>query len=377
MPDLADYRIDVYDDAGTQQGVLTGTAAGGADRNSGFLEFSCVKRVNAPGLLTLSLRGDHPILSSLADKWQFELWRKPTGQAWVRELPGIFRAGQWRYTDRSSITLYCPGPNSLLGYRIANYPAGTSGKTMFLSQPGETVAKALVTYNLASLATTGNGRKRAGTNWPATQITVESDSAGGNSVDWYCFGQNVLESLQKLSLISGGDFDLVKTSPTAYEFRWYEGQLGTDRTATVKFSLALGNMGAPEYSESRTDEATVACVWGQGEGTAREYATRTGANYATGNDLEMFVNASDVTYGTDGLNDRGDTKLKEAEAKRTFRFSALQVPATLYGVHYYLGDLVGVANPANGTVYTQKVEAVIQGVESEGKTSIEIETVMP
>ena len=378
MPDLAIYRLDIYDDAGVFHGSLTGTAAGGAQNNAGFLSLSCLRRVNAPGMLVFSLRGDHPLLATLADKWQFELWRKPYGQSWTREMASIFRAGQWSYGEKSSIVLNCPGVMSLLGMRIINYPADTSNKTAFKGVAAETIMKDLVTYNITSSATTGNGRKRNGTNWPATQISVAADGAAGNNLDWYCFGENLLDNLQKLALIAGGDFDLVKTGATAYEFRWYTGQLGTDKSATVKFALGLGNMGAPEYSESWLDEKTVACVWGKGEGAGREYVTRTGTNFAAGNDIELFVNASNVEAGnTDGLNDDGDQKLREVQAIRSFGFDALQAPATLYGVHYGLGYLVGAVNPAKGSAYTLKVAAVNQTLEPNGNQKIGVELSAP
>jgi hypothetical protein len=238
--------------------------------------------------------------------------------------------------------------------------------------------KRLVTYNITSSATTGNGRKRNGTNWPASQISVQADGAGGTNLDWYCFGENLLDNLQKMALIAGGDFDLVKTSPTAYQFRWYLGQFGTNKSASVKFALGLGNMGAPDYSESRMDEKSVACVWGKGEEASREYVTRTGVNYSAGNDIELFVNASNVEAGNaDGLNDQGDQKLREVEAIRTFGFDALQAPATLYGVHYGLGDLVSAVNPANGSIYTLKVSAVTQTLEPDGKQKIFVELSAP
>jgi len=378
MPDLATYRLDVYDEAGVFHGSLTGTAAGGAQNNAGFLSLSCIRRVNAPGMLVFSLRGDHPLLATLADKWQFELWRKPYGQVWTRELATVFRAGQWSYGEKSNIVLNCPGIMSLLGMRINNFPANANTFTAFTGVAAETIMKRLVTYNITSSATTGNGRKRNGTNWPATQITVAADGAAGNNLDWYCFAENLLDNLQKLAPIAGGDFDLVKTSPTAYQFRWYTGQLGTNKSASVKFSLGLGNMGAPEYSESRMDEKTVACVFGQGDGANRDYVTRTGVNYAAGNDIELFVNASNVAAGnTDGLNDQGDQKLREVEAVRSFGFDALQAPATLYGVHYGLGDLVSAVNPANGSIYTLKITSVTQTLGPDGKQSIGVELSAP
>lgn len=377
MPELAIYRIDIYDDAGIKHGSLTGTGSGGEERRSGFLSFSCTRRVNAAGLLIFTLRGDHPLLSSMSDKWQFELWRKPIGQVWTREFVGIFRGGQWRYDDKSNIIIYCYGLLSLLSMRIINYAANTVSRTVFTAvDPAETISKSLVTYNITSDATTANGRKRDGTNWPATQITVEADGGGGNLQPWYCFGSVLLESLQKLSQVGGGDFDLVKTSPTAYQFRWYAGQIGTDRSFSIKFSVSLGNMGSPEVDMSWENEKTVACVWGQGDDAMRDYVTRTGSNYAADNDIEMFINASDVPIGdTYGLNTRGDQKLEEYRAKRLFRFNALQAPTTLYGIHYFLGDLVTVLDPLNGAEYIQKVSAITLTWASDGKQSVNTELI--
>lgn len=368
------YRLDVYDDAGQPRGALTGSAAGGSENRSGFLQLFCQQRVNAPGLLQFSLRGDHPLLNDLADKWQFEAWWKP-GSTWKRILSGIFRASQWSYGDKETIVLYAPGVMSLLGMRIVNYPADTANRTRFVNKPAETIMKSLVTYNITSAATTGNGRKRNGAAWPATQIAVEADGAGGNNLDWYCFGAGLLDTLQKLAPLAGGDFDLVKTSPTSYEFRWYDGQLGTDRTSTLKFALSRGNMGAPQFEQSWIDEKTVACVWGQGEGAERDYLTLTGSGYAADNDIEMFVNASDVALGdTAGLTARGMEKLRQSEPVRNFRFRVLQSPGARFGIDYDLGDLGTVLNPVTGESYTHQVVAATHQLDSSGQQSIMVET---
>ncbi len=55
MTDLATYRLDIYDSTGVFRGSLTGTAAGGAQNNAGFLSLSCLRRVNAPGALALPI----------------------------------------------------------------------------------------------------------------------------------------------------------------------------------------------------------------------------------------------------------------------------------------------------------------------------------
>jgi hypothetical protein len=371
MAELAIYRIDVFDELGIKRGSLTGNAAGGSER-SGFLSFACQRRRNAPGLLAITLRGDHALLLELADKWQFELWRRPTGQDWVREFVGIFRAGQWSWAEKSTIVLYCPGILSLLNMRVINYPATTVDRTVYEGVPAETIAKSMVTYNITSAATIANGRKRDGTNWPASQISVEADAASGTVLQWYCFGQYLLDGLQKLASVGGGDFDLVKTGSQAYEFRWYEEQLGV--MTNVKFSLTLGNMGTPQVDQIWTNERTVACVWGQGDDDTRDYTTRYGRNYATDNDIEMFVNASSVSKDdVSGLENQGDRDLSEQEAQRVFKFASLQAPATLYGIHYQLGDLVTVIDPLNGAEYLQVVDAISLTWDSDGKQGTGIE----
>jgi hypothetical protein len=76
---------------------------------------------------------------------------------------------------------------------------------------------------------------------------------------------------------------------------------------------------------------------------------------------------------TAGLNSRGDQKLVEAEAVRSFTFDVLQTPKTAYGVDYDLGDKVSGINPNTGTVHTQKVSAVNVSFESGGEEKIEVE----
>jgi hypothetical protein len=212
------YRLDVYNTAGVLQKVVTD-----------FTFLSYTKSVNQPGLLRFGLKGDHPLLSSLADKWQFEVYRKPAGQAWARDFAAIYRQPEWTFTDKKNAILLCPGLLSLLSWRIVNWPASTANRTKFSAVAGETVMKTLVNYNAAASATTGNGRKRNGA---ITGLTVAADTAAGSTVSWYCAQANLLETLQDLAHIAGGDFDLVKTSATAWQFRWYTGQLGTDRTAS-------------------------------------------------------------------------------------------------------------------------------------------------
>lgn len=352
-----EYRLDVYDTSGVLQAILTD-----------FTSLAYVKTVNSPGLLRFGLNGEHALLDNLDDQWQFEIWRKPAGQAWARDFVGIYRQAEWDYADHSHFIATCPGIMDMLRWRIVAWTANTADRSKFTTTEAETIMKTLVSYNADASATVANGRIREG---EITGMAVEADGANGNTLDWYCAYDNLLESLQKLALIAGGDFDLVKTSATAWEFRWYTGQLGTDRTATVKFSMELGNMAEPKYKEPRIEEKTVAIVGGQGTEADRDTVVRTGTNYKTSNNIEMFVNATDIDLGdTAALEDRGDQKLNVVEARNEFEFKALQIPSTLYGVHYYLGDLVTAINPFNADSMTLKVQSVAVSLNEDGSETI-------
>lgn len=358
------YRLDWYDDAGDLQYVMTD-----------FTGLSVAQRVNSPGLGIISFRGDHDILGDLADRWKVEVWRKPA-DTWAREFVGLYRYGRWQHGDQDRFTCYCPGILSLLGRRIVAWYAGTANRTTFSAVAAETIMKTLVTYNATASATTGNGRLRAGTNWPATEITVQADGANGNALTVGVSYKNLLEALQDLAPIAGGDFDLVQTAVNAYNFRWYTGQLGTDRSASVTFSMGMGNMANPTYEENRLEEFTVCIVGGQGELSDRAYATRTGDDYAAANDIEIFLDATDMNSAA-GLNSRGDKKLDDVKAQENFSFTALETPTTRYGIDYYLGDLVTGVNPFTGASSTLKVKAVQLGMNSKGAETVQTEIVTP
>jgi hypothetical protein len=361
----ATYRLDVYDTAGALQASITD-----------FLLLVYTRRVNHPGNLLFSLSGDHALLSLIEDKWEIEVWRKPNGGVWRRELTCIYRDERWLYGDNGSVfTAYCVGIVSKLSWRIVNWPAGTTNRTRFANTKAETIMKTLVNYNASSAATVANGRNRDGA---ISGITIETDGSNGNDLDWYCHGANLLETLQELSSIGGGDFDLVKTGVNTWQFRWYTGQLGDDLSATVAFSMPLGNMGRPVYQFTRSTEKTVAGVFGQGEASDRDYVTRTGDNYSSSNDIEMYVDARDVAKGdTDGLNARGDARLDREKAREEFEFHTLDTKSTRYGIHFDLGDLVTAINPFNDQAYITKVNAVTVALDESGDENIDVEMAIP
>ena len=303
-----------------------------------FLSLNVQQLVDGAGKVEFDLQASHNAIPDLTDKAIIEVWRRNADQDidWYLLMPALFR-DEKRYYDRRSkrFKALCSGLNSILGWRIVNWPADVTQRTKFITSGAEAVMKTIVNYNLGGSATTANGRKRTGT---ITNFTVEASGGGGNTINHFCAQDNVLETLQKVALIGGGDFDVVLVNNYQYEFRFYDGLLGTDRSADVIFSLLRGNMANPSYERIRSTEKTVAAVWGRGEDAEREYVTRTGAGFAADNDIEFYVDAR--TSEPDAYNDVGDKKLLEKQSVDDFRFDVLQTPASFYGKHYFLGDRV-------------------------------------
>jgi hypothetical protein len=357
---------------GSRLAIITG-ATGGSGARNGFLRATTTRQVNSPGLLRLELPADHPSLP-LADKTQVVVWRRDTRHDvdWYREFVGLFRDEEHiRTTSKRTTVLLCPGLMSILGWYHVLWDANTANRTVFTTAKAETVMKTLATYNATSSATTGNGRDRTA---PLYGISVEADAAGGNTIDWTASRTHtLLEELQAIAKVAGGDFDLEYTNGTTRTFTFYSGQLGDDLSATVTFAENLGNMDNIKFQRTRSTERTAAVVGGQGAESSRDIVVRTGANYSSGNDIETFVDARNVAKGsTAALQARGDKRLDELEARDVFTFDVVQTDGIYYQGSYRLGDLVSAVRPDDVKV-TQQVYRVVLDYTPDGE-DIKIET---
>lgn len=109
---------------------------------------------------------------------------------------------------------------------------------------------------------------------------------------------------------------------------------------------------------------------GGGNDDTRTYRTRTGANYnATYNSTVIFVNGTQYGSDNDGLDTEGDVRLEELRAKESLSFDVIQVPSTLYGKHYFLGDKVNAY--FRGFSYNPQIYRVSVDVRARGNQSPE------
>ncbi len=333
----AEYKLVIRDAAGVKQAEVTDA-----------LELAYSKRRRRPGLLTFLLDGNHKAIPSLVLDGQVEVWRRDliNNLPWYIDFYGFYRGQDWQTTKTDVFTATCPGQLHLLSRRIIAYASGVASRTAFSATKAETIMKTLAQYNVtssgdASAGNTAGGFRARAASLSGFTITIEADGARGNAIDWNCAQENLLDTLEKIAIVGGGEYDLVKTGAATWNFQWFTGQRGTDRSATVQFSTSRGNMATPNYLYDRVDEKTAAIVGGSGTGTARAFVSRTGADYAAGNDLEAFVDGRNAGIVTNSLNVLGDAKLDLLRTRQAFSFAVLQTPACRYGVHYCVGGAIG------------------------------------
>src|SRR3972149_1457672 len=328
-----EYAIIIKTRAGAPKRILTG-------EENGFRQFTYRKEVNGVGLLSFDLDAEHDAIADLEQDGQVEVWRRDTANSidWYADFEALF-VDEERRADEDGNSIFraiCPGQMDFLARAVVAWAANTANRSLFEAVKASTIMTNLVRYNATSDATTGNGRIRTS---DLANITYETDDNDGNVLTFACAQQPLLEALQDVARIGDRDFWLERTGAQAWTFRT-DNYLGDDRSATVTFALNFGNMGNPVLRRNRLNDATVAIVGGQGQDDNRTFVTRTGTNFnATYRSVEVFYPATQYTTAA-GLNAAGDLRPDEMRARDDLAWDVIQTPGSLYGVHYFLGDLV-------------------------------------
>lgn len=363
---IPNYQVRFKDISGAITHVLsgTGTSRGGLDS----IEFDNV--VNGSGSHAIRIRGDTSLALEIGLDYQVEVWKRATGlNAWTLVYEGLHRTWVWQ-SDSSGdevFTSYGSGYNSLLSRRIIAAYAGTAKSSK--SGKAETVIKEYVNENAAVGAVADR---------VIQGLTAQANSSRGNN---WCGGRswrNLLEVCQDIAYAGDGDFNIVGTGPATFEFRWYPGQLGSDRTLgntagndPVIFSLQRNNMIIPVLSVNHGQEFNYVYVLGQGEGTDRQVVAISNTNSATQSPWNRVEIARQATNETtvNGLATVGAEELMNGLASQSVTFDAAQTPECAFGVHYNLGDIIT-------ALYHQRVDKKITKVTvsvGEDKESIKLE----
>jgi len=320
-----EYKLQFYD--------RDGTPHAGSVVNFLRLDYSSV--VDDVGLALIDLPQGHAEIDLEWDGQIDILWRDvAAGIDWLTDFYGVY-VDQDRRADVNGLvttTMICEDANTWLNRSVVAYRANVLDRSQFYSDPVETIAKTLATYNATAAGTTADGRVDDVDAWGAN-ISVEADGAAGTVRDFACSGRPLLNCLQDLAI--SGD---------AWEFRWYDGQLGTDRSGAgpnrITFALNYNNMATPVLRRNRRTERTKAFVAGQGQEGARTVEVRTGANYeALYGSREIWVDRRDLLLPA-SLQAAGDERLAELQARNELTFAVKQSSGRRYGRDYFHGDKV-------------------------------------
>lgn len=342
-----EYQLRIYNRAGALQAVVVD-----------FLSLAYRHQRNAPGILEFDIAPNHAAVTALELDGEVEVWRRVPGGDWYADFYGLYRWQQQGLDNngRQWLKVRCPGLLHLLQRAIVAYTKGVAGRSAFTATPAETIIKAMVLYNCTDAGTTTDGRLRDVT---LAGVQLESDAARGASLDFECSLQNVLSSAQKAANASGADFTMTKAAAATWQFEWV-----ATNTTDVVFAPNFGNMARPVLTSDWMNTPTVAIA-----GANNAYAVVEGDRYiAEYQDAEIYTNAPNYTTEA-GLTAAGEAALAAVRATE-LTFDVLQVPQSLYGVHY--GFLDWVTARFAGTELAMQIQEVGVSIGQDGKEQIQV-----
>jgi len=348
---MISWRIDLYNEAGAHVQIIDTHAELGAP------EFSFVSEVNGVGAFAMTMDAKAPKLADVEQDGQVEFWWRDDEYSidWRKEFEGFMRAKHHNYSAEKGhqVTITGYSYNDLLRRAIVDAAAGSAAANK--DGVAETVIKAYVNENIGPGA---GARARSG-------LTIEADGANGNSDHWTEPSKNLLDVCQRIARIGGGDFAIVGNGTAAFQFKWYDGQYGTDRRSTVIFSIERGNLDNVQWDEWG-DDTNAVMILGQGRQDDRYrtwYTDATRIAETTWNRHEAARDCRDVA-DTDVYQSRADEWLEEGRPKQNVQLEVVQLPGCAYGKHYFLGDLVTMH--LGGTDYDKKMVAVTFKTDTKG-----------
>lgn len=220
----------------------------------------------------------------------------------------------------------------------------------------ETVLRQYVDKNAISAAADPSGLSRV-----VPFLALETDLGRGATVTGNGRMDQLVTAdgtglLQQLAQTGGLGFRVAQVGG-ALDFQVYA---PSDKTATVLFSAALGNLADFTYQEDGpgfvSGGGNALMVAGGGQGTARVFVNRADTNSITRwNRFEQFADARDTT-DLATLQQRGDAALAQMAATTQFALTLAPQKAIVYGADFGLGDTVTVI--IDGVTYSDIVREV-------------------
>ena len=343
MTVIPNYQVKFRDHAGALQALY----AGSEEAPGGLVSIVYEEVENRIYNHAITIRGDISFADELERDWIVEVIRRPLGASdFVEGYIGFHRAIR-READGEGVESFTSlgfGLNHLMKRRII-----VESPIVVSPVPAETAAQQFVNYNAGPGATTvTDSITSIVCNRPFPGFELEIDQGRGSVWSGDRTNLNLLGVVKEIADAAGQYFNIVKLSPTAYQFRWYE-LLGQDKTidngviAPVVFSLERNNLLVPVSVEDYSNEVTMVYLLGKESGGS-QVARQIGAdesiiNSSPYNLIEMFRPAP-TDVGASAIDYYGLAELDDNEAKTTMQFTAQQSLQSAYGRHYVMGDLV-------------------------------------
>ena len=335
-----------------------------------FETLSYAQRVNEVGAFGLSVWADSFNITFAHLDGRIVVWRKPEcGRRYI-DFAGLIRGVTRQYRGgKQQVTLSGVGYNDLLRRRVVAYAATTSGARK--ADQADDMMKVVVRENLGASAVAGRDLSGWG-------FTVQANVSAGTIVRGDFAYQVVLDTLQGISDASRQTpatqsfFGIVPiNSGWEMQFRTNVPQWGQDHShpsgehGPVVFSQEYENMANPVLEWDRHDEVTVVYGGGQGEDLAKpviEVADAAREGESPLNRCEAYHSITSGAGTTLELIDGARAGLDEGRGKRRFTFDVVEIPSTLYGLHWGFGDLVtAVYAGEQWDLHVAAVEVTVEG----------------
>ena len=357
------YEAVWYTHEGVRKGVI-----------QAFESLEYVKTQNAIGALVINMPRELMAYDQFSVGDIFEVWREKGGVLELQNETAYFLQNWefWEDDDGSEyIRLTAFDANWLLDTAIVWAAAGSAAAEM--TDYPDDMMKAIVENELG--ATSGVASR--------TKLTCAPDlSAGGSAITKAFAYRNVLSVLQEICETAKEKndvwlgFDVVRTTPGAFEFRTYTEQRGQDHGRYSGdprlVGKQYGNLSKAVFGTYHADERNAILVGGAGEEASRTTVTRTNEtrmNASKWNRREYFKDSRDDST-TAALEADGDAALEEFRPRQVLTGTLHDTPGMQYGIHYWFGDILSVE--AYGYYVDCRVESVRVKVDQDGGEQLDI-----
>lgn len=193
-------------------------------------------------------------------------------------------------------------------------------------------------------------------------------------------GDNLYDVINELCENYGLGFKITLNADSQFVFELY---IGDDRSYSqsanpyVVFSPTFENIINSNYLESKASLKNVTLIGGEGEGSARVYTT-TGSGKGLDR-RELFTDARDISSDTDDggtlkdweykrlLKQRGKENLAENIAITSFEGEAETSIMFQYGIDFFMGDIVQIADEY-GHEMDARITEIVNSTDDSGHT---------